>query len=393
MLKGRDCFAFRNQRLHQFDSKPDAVCLPAHPQGRTTTRKVLPLSAAISWIALVLVGCGGSSPVSLVNNGGQPTVTLNTPSPGATQLSGHVSNVDTTKTKVVVYALTNQWFVQPFVTAPFTDIATDGTWTTSTHPWSSLEVLLVNPDNYTPAATNILHPALDPAVLAFTVFPPGPISLNFSGQTWGIKTTGNAAGDQFDPGPNFWSNDPSVVQVAADGLHLKINLINGQWVCPEVYLTRSLGHGIYTVQVRSRLDQLDHNTVAAPLFIFAAPGQEIDNEYSGAGGLVPSPNNAQFVVQPFNVLGNINFFLQPSTAQFTSQMEWRADHVTFRVWNGWSATPAPGDIIDQWTYTGPSIPPATGSERVHLNAWLLAGNPPLSGTGDEVIINSFSFQP
>jgi hypothetical protein len=393
MLKNKACFAFRNRGIHHFDSRLDAACAPADPRPVTAIRKFLPFSAAGLWMVLALLGCGGSTPVPPVNNGGPPAVTLDTPSAGATQLSGHVFNVDTTKTKVVVYALTNQWFVQPFVAAPFTDIASNGTWTTSTHPWSSLEVLLVNPDNYTPAATNILHPALDPAVLAFTVFPSGPISLNFSGQTWGIKTTGKAAGDQFDPGPNFWSNDPSVVQVAADGLHLKINLINGQWVCPEVYLTRSLGHGIYTVQLRSRLDMLDHNTVAAPLFIFAAPGQEIDNEYSGVGGLVPSPNNAQFVVQPFNVAGNINFFLQPATAQFTSQMEWRADHITFRVWNGWAATPAPADIIDQWTYTGASIPPSTSSERVHFNAWLLSGNPPLSGIGDEVIINSFSFQP
>lgn len=37
-------------------------------------------------------------------------------------------------------------------------------------------------------------------------------------------------------------------------------------------------------------------------------------------------------------------------------MEWRADHVTFRAWNGWSAIPAPADIIDEWTYTGGNIP-------------------------------------
>ena len=268
-------------------------------------------------LTLALLGCGGGT-VTNSTPGGQPTVTLDTPAHGATQLSGHAFNVDPANIKVVVYALTNEWFVQPFVTAPFTNIAADGSWTSSTHPWSSLVVLLVNPTNYTPAATNILNPALDQGVIASTVFPPGPISLNFSNRTWGIKTTGNAPGDQFDPGPNFWSNDPSVVQVAADGLHLKTTLINGIWQCGEVYLTESLGHGTYTVQVSSRLDQLDRNTVAAPLFIFAAPGQELDNEYSAIGGLVPSPNNAQFVVQPFTILGNITFYLQPPSAQFTT---------------------------------------------------------------------------
>ena len=252
--------------------------------------------------------------------------------------------------------------------------------------------MLVDPANYTPAATEITNPALDPGVLAWTVYPPGPVSVNFSGRTWGIKTTGNVSGDQFDPGPNFWSNDPSVVNVAADGLHLKITQINGMWQCGEVYLTQSLGYGTYTVQVSSHLDQLDQNTVAAPLFIYAAPGQELDNEYSGAGGLIPDPNNAQFVVQPYTVPGNIVQYVQPSTAQFTSQMEWRADHVTFTAWNGWSNAPAAGDIIYQWTYTGSYIPPP-GQERVHINLWLLNGSAPVSGVGDEMVISSFAFQP
>jgi hypothetical protein len=92
------------------------------------------------------------------------------------------------------------------------------------------------------------------------------------------------------------------------------------------------------------------------------------------------------------VSGNIAYYVQPSTAKFTSQMEWRADHVTFRVWNGWSNVPAPGDMIYQWTYTGAYIPPP-GQERVHINLWLLNGSAPVSGIGDEMVISSFAFQP
>ena len=36
------------------------------------------------------------------------TVTLNTPAPGATQLSGYAYGIDPNTTKVVIYALTNQ---------------------------------------------------------------------------------------------------------------------------------------------------------------------------------------------------------------------------------------------------------------------------------------------
>lgn len=359
----------------------------------TLVRRVWFVLALLS--VAVLVGCGGGTGGTSVSSGGpqgQPSVSLNVPSSGATQLSGHAYNVDTTKIKVVIYVLTNQWYVQPLVDAPFTNINSDGSWTSSTHPWNAIVVLLVDPATYSPAATKITNPALDSGVIAWTQYPStGQTSLSFSGYTWGVKSTGSSPGDQFDPGPNYWSNDPSVVSVATDGLHLKNTQINGVWQCAEVYLQNSLGYGTYTVQVSSRLDQLDRNTVAAPLFIYASPTQELDNEYSGTGGLVPSPNNAQFVVQPYTVQGNLVRYVQPSTAQFTTQMDWRADHVTFTAWNGWTSNPATGTIIYQWTYTGGNIP-TPGQERVHINLWLLNGSAPVSGTGDSMVINSFTYQ-
>jgi hypothetical protein len=335
---------------------------------------------------------GDAGAVYASGQNGPPVVTLNTPQPGANQLSGWAYGVDYSRIKVVIYVLTNEWYVQPYADAPFTDIASDGSWTSYTHPWQAIVVLLVNPTNYTPAATKITNPALDPNVLAWTIYPSGPVSVNFSNYTWGIKTTGNVPGDQFDPGPNFWSNDQSVVNVAPDGLHLKINEIDGMWQCGEVYLTQSLGYGTYTVQIASRLDNLDQNTVAAPLFIYASPTQELDAEFSGLNGLVQYPYNAQFVVQPYNIPGNIVYYTQPDTSQFTTQMEWHPDHVTFTTWNTWSSTPQQGDIIYQWTYTGNYIPPQ-GQERVHINLWLLNGNAPKQGTGDEMVIHSFAFQP
>ena len=359
-----------------------------NPAGRITTKRLL---ATTVLLVAKLLACSVGVLPSLEGQS-LPLVTLNPPAAGASQLSGQAYNVDTSTTKVVIYALTNEWYVQPFAAAPFTGIASNGSWTSFTNSWSSLVVLLVDPADYTPAATEITNPALDPGVLAWTEYPSGPATVNFSGRTWGIKVSGSAPSDQFDPGPNFWSNDPSVVSVADDGLHLKITQINGMWQCAEVYLLGSLGYGTYTVQVGSHLDNLDRNTVAAPLFIYAAPGQELDNEYSGTGGLISSPNNAQFVAQPYTIPGNIMFYQQPSTAQFTSQMEWAADHVTFTAWNGWSSTPAPTDIIYQWTYTGAYLPPV-GQERFVINLWLLYGCAPLSGTGNEMVINSFSFQP
>lgn len=357
----------------------------------------VPITVSVSETIQAIAAAPGSSPSSIASAtyniaGGKPIITLTPPSAGADQLSGYAYNVDTGKIKVVVYVLTNQWYVQPYVDTPFTDIAPDGSWTSYTHPWQSIVALLVDPADYTPQATEITNPALDPGVLAWTAFPSGPASIQFSGYTFGVKTTGNAPTDQFDPGPNFWSNDPSVIHVASDGLHLKINQIDSEWQCAEVYLLQSLGYGTYTVQVSSPLDQLDLNTVAAPLFLYAAPNQELDSEYSGTGGLIPTPDNAQFVVQPYTVAGNIVRYVQPSTSQFTVQIEWRSDHATFKAWNGWSSAPAPADLINQWTYTGGNIPPV-GQERVHINLWLLNGAAPVNGTGDELTIKSFAFEP
>lgn len=328
------------------------------------------------------------------SSGGQPAVSLTPPSAGATQLFGNTFNCNPATTKVVIYALKNMFYVQPSVADPFTNIGSNGAWSNTTHPWEGLVVLLVDPTRFTPPATLITQPALEPGVLAYTTYPEtGPISLQLSGRTFGIKVTGSdTPADRFDPGPNYFSNDPKVVYLAADGLHLKTALIDGTWRCSEVYLTKSLGYGTYTVQVNSALDRLDRNTVAAPLFIYDKPGAEFDFEFSGVGGLVESPNTAQFVTQPYNVPGNIVRYLQPSVAQFTLQADWRADHITFKSWTGWSAVPGPGDVIYEWTYNGPSIP-NPGTERVHFSNWLLGGAKPINGVGDELVIHAFEFVP
>jgi hypothetical protein len=59
----------------------------------------------------LLAGCGGSpSPKpSPPIAGGKPEVTPKSPAAGATELSGNAYNVDRASTKVVIYALINEW--------------------------------------------------------------------------------------------------------------------------------------------------------------------------------------------------------------------------------------------------------------------------------------------
>jgi len=334
---------------------------------------------------------------------GLPAVTLNTPHAGATELSGFAYNIDPDEDKIVVYGLTDQWHIQPKLSAPFSSIDPEGYWISPSGAWERLVVLVVDPAHYTPAASRLTHPALDPGVIAWTQYPQGPVTVDFSGRTWGIRITGDAPGDASDPGPNFWSGDPSVVNVAPDGLHLKIDRIDDHWQSAEVYLLDSLGYGTYTVRVSSPLDRLDRNTVAIPLSIQASPlGQtasaELGNEYEGAA---PSsdPENARSFVQAdagHAAQDDSSRYVQPPTGRFTSQIEWRADHITFRVWDGWSNQPTTGDMIQEWTYTGKDVPllaQSLGHDRVHINLWLLNGNTPLNGEGDEMVIHSFVFEP
>jgi hypothetical protein len=112
-----------------------------HQRGRAPTWPLL-----IITLVSALVLCKGTA----LPQGAQPAVTLNTPAAGAVVLSGRAFNVDPNKIKVVIYALTNQFYVQPFVAQPFTNIAADGSWPSQTHAWSSLVVLLVDPSHYTP---------------------------------------------------------------------------------------------------------------------------------------------------------------------------------------------------------------------------------------------------
>src|SRR5688572_33127328 len=69
--------------------------------------------------------------------------------------------------RVVLFAKTDRWWVQPLVTHPFTEIRADSTWTNRIHMGSEYAALLVEPD-YKPPATADSLPARGGAVVAIT---------------------------------------------------------------------------------------------------------------------------------------------------------------------------------------------------------------------------------
>ncbi len=295
-------------------------------------------------------------------------------------ISGSARNIDSRNTWVVLWALTNRWYVQPLVDAPYTTICADGSWDNWTHDWDSMVALVVD-STYTPGATRDYHPSLDPGVLAWDEVTAR--TIQFSGYRWSVRNADSPQG----PGPNYFSDDPENVWVDAQGrLHLRVTQRDGLWRCAEIYLEDSLGYGTYTFRVASSIDTLDGQMVFAG-FVYETDSQEIDIELSHR---LAAPHNAQFVVQPYYTPGNLERFDMPGVSVATHQFAWSAPQVEFRSWTGRADEPQPGDWVHGWTYGGADNPPP-GNERMHFNLWLVDGAPPQSGLGDEVIVESFDF--
>lgn len=305
---------------------------------------------------------------------------------GIRTIRGIANNIDASVVRVVLWAKTDIWYVQPLIVSPYTTICADGSWQNWTHPWSRMVALLVD-TTYIPGSIRLEHPSSDPGVIAWDEYPEPSADriINFGGYKWKVKT---AEAYRAGPGPNYFSGSESDVWLDSDGLHLTTVHRGGKWYCTEVFADHSFGYGIYTFQLGSRVDSLDYRAVFAG-FVYESASREIDIEFSRA---LADPDNAQYVVQPYNNPGNIIRFMMPAAEFSTHRFEWREDRIEFTSWTGLSENPNPGDIIYSWTYTGFDIPPP-GGERMRFNLWLFWGEPPLGGRGDEVVIKSFRYQP
>jgi hypothetical protein len=125
---------------------------------------------------------------------------------GMRTIAGTVSGVGTRRVRVVLFARTNTWYVQPYAASPYTAIGTDGKWQTQTHLGDEYAALLVEATYKPPAMTDTL-PEVDGPVLAIATvaantkgeesawLPTQSSSANntrsrtirFSGYTWKVK--------------------------------------------------------------------------------------------------------------------------------------------------------------------------------------------------------------
>lgn len=83
-------------------------------------------------------------------------------------IAGKVSGIKVNECKVVVFARTNTWYVQPYIDASDITIADDYTWRTDTHLGHQYAALLVKAD-YKPPSTTPKLPPVGGLVLAVAI--------------------------------------------------------------------------------------------------------------------------------------------------------------------------------------------------------------------------------
>jgi len=336
-----------------------------------------------------------------------PAITLTSVPPmgSINNLSGLASNVTPAAYRVAVYIFVQGWWSKPTNAAPLTIIQNDGTWTCDittggADAYATKIAAFLVPQSYTPPllnGTTTLPAELDTSsVASVTTTRTSPNAFHWCGYDWDVKTSG---GFLFGPGPNLFSDSTNNVWVDASGkLHLRITSQNGQWYCAEVISRREFGYGTYRFFIDSVVDSLNPNVVLG-LFTYdddptsTGGHRELDVEISRWANAADT-NNAQFVVQPYQITGNLTRWAIPvGAAPTTHSFTWSNGRVDFVSHNG-NFVPPPASVpqITTWSNTGGSIP-APGNERLHMNLWLFNGAAPSDGQQVEVVTSRFAFIP
>ena len=240
-------------------------------------------------------------------------------------------------------------------------------------------------------AQSVPQSLINASVASAIVMTTGQRKINWSGQEWYVKASEvSGVGGRVGPGYNYFADTTGNVWIDTEGnLHLKITYANGHWSCAELMSATTLGYGTYRFTCNTRLDTIDKN-VTLGLFTWSdfasvVGNREIDLEFTTWGDTI-LPNNAQYVVQPYGVSGNMLRYQMTSAAPSVHSFAWDPSKVIYT-----SALPS-GSLINTWTFSRSADVPKSLDERVHLNLWL-NGAAPYSGQPVEVVISKFEFTP
>jgi len=306
-------------------------------------------------------------------------------------ISGRVLGA-TAGERVVVYARSGPWWVQPWPEKPFITIQSDSTWTTPTHLGYDYAALLVTP-GYDPPPTMDSTPAEGRNVVAVAIskgvgtLPPNPTKLlRFSGYDWKVRMTPADRGglNNLYDADNAWTD-------ASGALHMRIAKRSDRWTCAQLVLSQSLGYGTYTFVVRDT----SHLQPAAVLSMHTFDGwgadehyREMDIEVSRWGDATSKPN-AQYAIQPFYVPGDVARFVEPS-GTLTHILRWEYGTANFTTTRG-SSVGRGATVVSHHVFT--SGVPTPGQERVELMLYVVASDKSPLRRNAEVVIEKFGYLP
>lgn len=313
------------------------------------------------------------------------------------------------------------WYSKPYCSdaGRVVNISPDGKWSVNTYTGGNssldnlatmVEAYLIPKTSYPecfPECVTAAHCApaslVASSVASDRALCPGQRTISWSGYEWHVRTSqGGGNSGQVGHAYNYFSDSSNNVWVDAEGrLHLKITYANGHWNSAWIASTTRLGYGTYRFYCDSRLDNLD-KFVTLGMFTWTdlacvEGNREIDLEFSTWGDSI-LPNNAQYVIQPYWVNGNLSRYQLTSAATSTHSFTWQPDSVSFSSVEGHCAPPSSCTPINSWEFTRLNGVHSSADERVHLNLWLNNGSynnipAPSSGQPVEVVISKFEFIP
>ena len=350
------------------------------------------LRTALLLCCLLLIGCHSQGSKN------QPTIEISKIPPAA---EGGRERVDIIAGRVigarpgeqiVVYAQSGPWWVQPWPDKPFIPVQTDSTWNTPTHLGYEYAALLVEP-GYHPPPTMDEAPKQGGAVALVKIvkgvgsLPPHPTqALRFSGYDWKIQTSDAVRGgvNNLYDADNVWTD-------SSGAMHLRITKKEKGWTCAHVILARSLGYGTYRFVVRDT----SHLEPAAVLSMHTFDTWGGDQHYRemdveiGHWGNAGSKENAQYVVQPFYVPGNVAQFREPA-GTLTHTMVWEPGRASFKTVRG-SSSGLGAPLVSEHVFT--SGIPTPGTEFLEFMLYLVASNKDPLEKGTEVVVEKFEYLP
>ncbi|MGB4853326.1 MAG: LamG-like jellyroll fold domain-containing protein [Ignavibacteria bacterium] len=237
--------------------------------------------------------------------------------------------------------------------------------------------------------------------------------LNWSGFTWCVIGSNDT---RCYPGPNYYSSNTDNVRVDSTGdLHIKITNRNGRFYCAEMHTVETVGYGVYTFAVSSRIDNLDKNVVLG-LFTWndknciTNANSELDIEFTRWGDS-GNPDVIEYSVQPTNSGQESDRFTSwPMTLTGNNSIhfiKWTPSLIEWSSHQGHTNPPPANNLIAYWSFNTNNtpkssevcnsdpvlIPAPEGNTHLNLNLWLNRGNYPSNNQEAEVIIHDINFVP